>query len=279
MIITVILRGLYLLMPLFAGAATRAALQAGMPAMSIFFANTGIGALAWYVVTGWTGGNVAGPLHTGIISALNAIGITGRGTGIIGYWMAAAALVSKLVFISIGILISPYIAMCIYWVVKSMNWSTYYLVEIYKALPNFVHNFFVFIHQEILTILTLWYPTVKETTTNSASSLIFIKGLITVIYRLGDQQWFLDWMVGPMVNLYLILENKVDPIIQWGMHFTYVSGFVNWAASWIIPGIYGVLVLIPGWVYELGKWMLMDNLFNPGWRQAMPRIIKWLFGW
>lgn len=143
---------------------------------SVFLANLSLSGLAWTI---WNTSPSRGlkdtTLEKNLKEFLTSRGITGPFASVFGYWMIVAAVIGKFVYLAIWISISPLIGAFVYWIFKSMGWSVHYLVEIYKMLPQFIKNYFIYVNTEIMNTYMSWFSPVVETTKSYSKYILIWK--------------------------------------------------------------------------------------------------------
>lgn len=166
----IIARLMWIVLPFFGRALSITLLQNNVGIVSAFLANVSLSGLAYIIwnTRSGTGGMTGTMLGRDLMSFLAQRGITGPFASVYGYWMVVAAFLGKVVWISLLIGLSPVLGAFLYWMVKSLRWSVYYLQEIYNNLPGFVKNYFVYVNSEIMHLYQGWFsPVVEQTKTYS----------------------------------------------------------------------------------------------------------------
>jgi hypothetical protein len=261
-----ITRIVWLILPVFGRALTNHLVRNNVNLIAVFLANASLSSLAWLLVTATQGNSLRSTLlGRNFMSFLGTLGINGPGAAAIGYWMVLAAVVAKIFWIAFWLLLSPLLGATLYWAVKSMGWSVYYLQAAYDQLPDAVKDYFIYINREIMLQLQIWLAPVVDTGKEYGKIILYIKAFINIGSVMLDSVWFnhlFDTYIDPAIWRILTLP-YVGAVLASGIDFSSVVYFKIIALGQFF---------LPTFMSEFIGWVFSKNL-------GIKFVYEWIISW
>lgn len=209
-----------------------------------------------------------------IITLMSSFGLQGDFIPYFTKWMIIASFIAKGIKTTIMISMMPIFMAMLFVVFKSLNLSTYYLLECWKLLPTFVQNYFIELNSEIYNIYHTWIGPVKSGTEKTLLYISIWKIILYSAHEVYNSAWF--------TMLYL---THIVPMIGWitptlnYLHLNpFLVDFLNTLNSLSVLLGGAILSFAPAFVVEFVIWMFSprEMIFNRDWYNTLK---GWIVAW